>query len=171
MKRAIATATAIAALPILAVAATATAHASTVPTAGVGVGGAYIGDTVTNPRYYDTEANAIPGNTPIAPGKSASFKVLFESAGNVPATLKFGQWTWNDGGGTQVPASWISSTFPASALFQPGQEVSGTVTVKVPSRTKAREYVGLFGATATAPGPGNVKLATGAADREYLTVP
>ena len=125
---------------------------------------------MTSMRYYDTEADAIPGNTPVAPGASASFPVTFDSAGNVPATLTFGQWNYNDGGGTQVPASWISSTFPASEVLQPGQEVSGEVTVTVPAGTPAGEYVGLFGADASAPGSGNVHLVTGAADREYITV-
>jgi uncharacterized membrane protein len=136
----------------------------------VGVSGAYIGDTVTSLRYYDTEADAVPGNTPVAPGHSASFNVSFTSAGNVQATLTFGQLNYNDGGGTQVPESWISSTFPASEVLQPGQSVSGSVTVTVPASAKPGEYVGLFGASASVSGPGNVKLVTGAADREYITV-
>ena len=147
------------------------AFADTTPTVGVGVTGAYIGDTVTNMRYYGTEADAVPGNTPVAPGTSASFNLTFTSAGNVPETVVFGQWNYNDGGGTQVPASWISSTFPASEVLQPGQVVSGTVTVTVPAGTAAGEYVGLFGGAGSAPGSGNVKLTTGAADREYITVP
>jgi hypothetical protein len=149
----------------------AAAFASTVPTAGVGITGAYIGDTVTNMRYYGTEANAVPGNTPIAPGTSASFNVKFEGTGNVPSTLTFGQWNWSAVKGTLVPASWVTSTFPASEVLQPGQSVSGVVTVTVPASARPGEYVGLFGASASAPGTGNVKLVTGAADREYITVP
>jgi hypothetical protein len=162
--------------------APAAALASTAPTpvVGTGVGGSYIGDTVTNPRYAGTEADAIPGNTPIAPGTSASFALTVASAGNVPETVAIGQdapnmeaWLVASGGkgAQQIPGAWISSTFPATAALAPGQAIAGTVTVTVPAGAHAGEYVGLFGTGASAPGSGNVKLVTGASMREYVTVP
>jgi hypothetical protein len=150
------------------------ALASSAPVAGLGVSGPYIGDTVTNPQYYGTQADAIPGNTPVAPGTSAGFPVTFTDTGNVTETVVIGQAAESQEswlGGTQVPGSWISSTFPASLSLAPGQSVSGIVTVTVPAGAAFGEYDGLFQGSASAPGAGNVKLVTGAADREYVTVP
>jgi NPCBM-associated, NEW3 domain of alpha-galactosidase len=157
----------------------ATSASASTPMAGLGVGGTYIGDTVTNPQFQDTQANAIPGNTPVAPGTSASFAEEFANTGNVTEAVTIAQATtaqesWLTGiypKYSLVPSSWISSTFPASVSLAPGQSVSGTVKVTVPAGASAGEYDGLFQGIASASGSGNVQVDSGAAQREYITVP
>lgn len=153
---------------------TAAAASATTPVTGVGVGGngtGYIGDTTGSANVGSNYSTA--GTAPVAPGTTKTWTVRYVNAGNVPETIAIAQTTPAWLGGTPVPASWITYTPATSATLAPGAHVDVTVRVTVPAGAKAGLYDGVLNGTAAtrAKGSGNITLATGAGDREYINVP
>ena len=151
----------------------ASASASTL-VIGVGVGGngtGYIGDTT---GYANVGSNfSTAGTAPVRAGTSKTWVVRYFNSGNVPESLRIQQSTPSWLGGTPVPAGWVTFTPASSASLAPEAHVDVTVTVKVPAAAKAGRYTGVLSGTANsvAKTSGNITMAVGAGDREYIRVP
>jgi hypothetical protein len=145
------------------------------PVVGIGIGRpdgfSYLGDLPND----GAASESTHGSEPLAPGASASWTVTWANVGNIRESLTIGQ-----AAGwakllkvTQVPASWVTLSGPASvASLNPGASATETVTVTVPITAKAGLYGGLLTGTASAvtTSHGGTKVSVSAGDKEYIAV-
>jgi NPCBM-associated, NEW3 domain of alpha-galactosidase len=99
-------------------------------------------------------------------------KNVRRAAGHVAENLSVQQTAPAWLGGTPIPPGWVSFSPASVRSLAPGAHVDVKVTVSVPARAKAGVYDGVLMGTAVASshGSGNLTLATGAGDREYVRV-
>jgi hypothetical protein len=149
------------------------AGASTTPRVGAGVGGngtGYIGDTT---GYANVSSDySFSGTSPIAPGGAQTWVVRYSNTGHAAENLSVRQTTPAWLGGTPIPSRWVSFSPASARTLAPGAHVDVRVTVRVPAGARAGVYDGVLMGTAVAssPGSGNLTLAAGAGDREYVRV-